>query len=117
MKIKDVMAEEISVIKADQTVKNAAEEMVKSSTGVLTVKDNNNVVGMITDRDIVVRAIAKGKNPGETKVSEAMTPEVVYLFEDQPINDATQKMRENQIRRLLVFNREKKPIGMVSLVP
>lgn len=117
MKIKDVMAEDIKTIKPDQTVKSAAEKMVEFSTGVLTVKDNGNIVGMITDRDIVVRMVAKGRNPEQTAVREVMTPEVVYSFEDQSINDATQKMRENQIRRLLVFNRDSKPIGMVSLVP
>jgi CBS domain-containing protein len=117
MKIKDVMADDIKIIKSDQTIKDAAAKMANSKTGVLTVKENDNVIGMITDRDIVVRSVAEGKNPEKTKVKEAMTPKVVYSFEDQSINDATKKMKENSIRRLLIFNREKKPIGMVSLVP
>lgn len=112
-----MMAEDIKIIKSNHTITDAAAKMAESKTGVLTVKDNGKVIGMITDRDIVIRAIAKGKNPEKTKVKEAMTPNVVYSFEDQSINDATRKMKENSIRRLLVFNREKKPIGMVSLVP
>jgi CBS domain-containing protein len=117
MKIKDVMAEDVKIITSDETIETAAQKMAESKTGMLTVKHNNSVVGMITDRDIVVRAIAKGKNPEETMLREIMTPEVVYSFEDQSIDDATKKMRTNKIRRLLVLNRNKKPIGMVTLVP
>lgn len=111
------MAEDVKIINVDQTIRAAAQKMAESKTGVLTVKDDSNVVGMITDRDIVVRAVAKGKNHEETMVGEIMTPEVVYSFEDQSISDATKEMRTNKIRRLLVLNRNKKPIGMVTLVP
>lgn len=117
MKIKDVMAEDITVVSAENTVEDAAKKMAELSTGVLAVKDNGNVVGVLTDRDIVVRAIAKGTDPKKSKIKETMTPKVIYSFEDQKVEEATEKMKINRVRRLLVFNREEKPVGMVSLLP
>ena len=70
---------------------------------------------MVTDRDITVRATADGKDPRTCPVREAMTPEVVYVFEDQDTGEAVRQMKERQIRRLLVLNRDKKLSGIVSL--
>lgn len=117
MKIKDVMADEIAVISAENTIEEAAQKMHELSTGVLAVKNDGKVIGVLTDRDIVIRSIAKGKDPKKSKIREAMTSEVIYSFEDQQVEDATEKMKTNRVRRLLVFNRQKKPVGMVSLVP
>nr|NIV11693.1 CBS domain-containing protein [Fodinibius sp.] len=108
---------DVETIHPDSSIKDASEKMAKLSVGALTVKDNDNVIGIITDRDIVVRAIAKGMDPEQAKVNETMTPEVVYSFEDQEVEEATEKMKKQHVRRLLVLNRNKKPVGMVSLVP
>lgn len=117
MKIKDIMGDEIAVVSVDDTIEEAAQKMAELSTGVLAVKNDGKVVGVLTDRDIVIRAIAKGKDPRKSKTKEAMTSEVIYSFEDQRVEEATEKMKTNRVRRLLVFNRQRKPVGMVSLVP
>jgi CBS domain-containing protein len=70
---------------------------------------------MLTDRDIVVRAVAKGMHPEQTMVSDVMTEDVVYVFEDQDISEAAKMMEDRQIRRLLVLNRDKELAGIVSL--
>jgi CBS domain-containing protein len=71
--------------------------------------------GIITDRDIVIRAVAEGKDPHSTRVREIMTPHVVYCFDDQDVQDAASLMEENQIRRLAVLNRNKRLVGILSL--
>jgi CBS domain-containing protein len=70
---------------------------------------------MLTDRDITVRAVAEGWDPTQVQVREVMTPEVVYCFEDQKVNEATTVMEEHQIRRLPILSRDKQLVGMVSL--
>jgi len=70
---------------------------------------------MITDRDIVVRAVAEGRNPQTTKVREVMSSEVIYGFDDQDVQEAARTMQERQVRRLIVLNRDKRLVGIVSL--
>jgi CBS domain-containing protein len=70
---------------------------------------------MITDRDIVIRAIAEGHDPKSTRIQDIMTPDVIYCFEDQDLEEATQLMKESQVRRLVVLNRDKQLTGIVSL--
>src|SRR5207253_6125561 len=77
--------------------------------------DNDRLAGMLTDRDIAVRAVAEGKDPAACKVRDAMTPDVVYCYDDQPVEEAERVMKEKQIRRLLVLNRDKRLVGIVSL--
>jgi CBS domain-containing protein len=77
--------------------------------------DNDRLVGMLTDRDITVRAVAEGQDPRTAKVRDAMTPDIVYCFEDQDVSEAAQLMKDQQIRRLVVLNRDKRLVGIVSL--
>jgi CBS domain-containing protein len=84
-------------------------------TGSLPICDGKKVLGMLTDRDIVIRAVAKGLHPDQTMVSDVMTEEVVYLFDDQDVSEAARLMEDRQIRRLLVLNRDKELVGIVSL--
>jgi CBS domain-containing protein len=77
--------------------------------------DYDRLVGMLTDRDIAVRAIAEGKDPRNGKVSDAMTPEIVYCFQDDDIGEASQLMKENQVRRLVGLDRNKRLVGILSL--
>jgi len=70
---------------------------------------------MITDRDIVIRAVAEGRDPSATRVRDVMTPEIVWCFEDQDVSEAAQLMRDKQIRRIAVVNHDKRLVGMVSL--
>jgi CBS domain-containing protein len=89
--------------------------MQQLDIGPLPVCDGDRVVGMLTDRDITVRAVAEGRDPRTTTVRDVMTPDLVYGFEDQDIQDATRLMEQHQIRRLPVLNRAKRLVGMVSL--
>ena len=77
--------------------------------------DDDRLAGMVTDRDIAVRAVAEGWDPTAKRVRDVMSEEVVYCFEDQAVEDAARLMRENQIRRLVVLNRDKRLVGIVSL--
>jgi len=77
--------------------------------------DHDRLVEMLTDRDISVSAVAEGQDPKATRVSEVMTPNIIYVFEDQDVNEAAQLMKENQVRRLVVLNRDKRLVGIVSL--
>jgi CBS domain-containing protein len=89
--------------------------MKELEVGVLPVRENDRIVGMITDRDITVRATADGAAPAAVCVGDVMTPDVIYCFEDQEAEEAARLMKENQVRRLAVLNRDKQIVGIVSL--
>jgi CBS domain-containing protein len=89
--------------------------MQRLDVGMLPISDGDRLVGMLTDRDITVRATAKGRDPTTTQIREVMTPEVIYCFEDQEVSEAAKLMQEKQIRRLPVLNQEKRLVGIVSL--
>jgi CBS domain-containing protein len=114
MKICDVMTRDAQLTRPDDTLQHAAQMMKDCDCGILPVAGGDRLVGMITDRDIAVRAIADGKGP-ETTVRQAMTREVKYCFEDEDCSHVAQNMAELQVRRLPVLNREKQLIGIVSL--
>jgi len=88
--------------------------MAELDAGALPVQDDDRLVGMITDRDIVVRAVAQGKSP-DTPVRDVMSREVLYCFDDQEIKDIARNMGEVKVRRLPVVNRDKRLVGIVSL--
>lgn len=115
MMIKDVMTANVGMAAPATTVAEAARMMKEADIGILPVADGDRLVGMISDRDIVVRAVANGKEAGEMPVSEAMSDRLLYCFEDQSLSDVASNMGENQIRRLPVLNRDKRLVGIVSL--
>jgi len=116
MKLKDIMTAEPECIRPDATLQEAARRMRELDVGPLPVcGENDRLAGMITDRDITVRAVAEGKDPKSTTVGEAMTKDVIYCFEDQDVYEAARTMQERQIRRLIVLNRDKRLVGIVSL--
>src|SRR5437667_5269949 len=114
MKISSVMSRDVQLIKPDDTIRSAAALMKKIDAGLLPVTENDKLVGMITDRDIAIRAVAQGKGP-DAKVRDAMSHEVKYCFEDEDVDHVAQNMAELQVRRLPVMNREKRLVGIVSL--
>ena len=114
MKVKDAMTSNVVLARPDHTLRDAARLMARCDTGVLPVSENDRLVGMITDRDIVVRAVAEGK-PIDTPVREVMSSEVLYCFEDECLEHVAQNMGEQQVRRLPVLDREKRLVGIVSL--
>jgi len=115
MQLKDVMTRDIEVVHPNATLEEAAAKMDTLDVGPLPVCDGNRLVGMVTDRDITVRATAAGKDPRTTKVREVMTDNVVYCFDDDDTNEAARLMEEQQIRRLVVLDRDKQLVGIVSL--
>ena len=114
MNVSEVMTKQVEVISPQQTIRDAAELMQQLDTGVLPVGENDRLVGMITDRDIVIRAVAQGRGP-DSELREAMTESVLYCFEDDSVEDAAKQMGEAQVRRLPVLNRDKRLVGIVAL--
>ncbi len=115
MNLKDVMSSHVEVIRPETTLEDAAKKMKDVDAGSMPVCDGDRLVGMVTDRDITVRATAHGVDPKSMTVKEVMSPNVVYGFEEQDVADAARIMEDKQIRRLLVLNREKRLVGIVSL--
>lgn len=114
-KVAEVMTTDVRIARPDDTVQHAAQLMSEEDMGALPVGEGDELVGMVTDRDIAVRLGAEGKDPKETKVRDVMTPEVKYVFEDEDVEHAAQVMAEQQVRRLPVMNRDKRLVGIVSL--
>jgi len=115
MQIKDLMTRNVEVISPESTLKIAAQKMESLDVGVLPVCDNERLVGMLTDRDIVVRSTAKGDDPNNTKVRDIMSPGVEWCFEDQSIEEVAKQMENRQIRRSPVINHDKNLVGIISL--
>jgi CBS domain-containing protein len=115
MQVKEVMTRGVECVPPDCTLQEAAQKMKALDVGPLPICDNDRLAGMLTDRDITVRAVAEGLDPRTTRVRDVMTPEVVWCFDDQDVEEAARLMKEKQIRRLLVLNRDKRLVGIVSL--
>jgi CBS domain-containing protein len=114
MKVKEAMTRDVQLVKPDQRISEAAQLMAKLDIGALPVEEDDRLVGIITDRDIAVRAVAAGRGP-ETPVRDVMSREIKYCYEDQSIDEVTQNMGELRIRRLPVLTRDKRLIGILSL--
>jgi CBS domain-containing protein len=115
MQVKDVMTADAECISPDETLHYAAERMKALDVGVLPVCENDRLVGMVTDRDITIRSTAEQRDPRDTSVRNAMTPNVHYCFQDDDVTEAARMMEEHQIRRLVVLNHDKRLVGIVSL--
>ena len=109
------MSKSVEMISSSSNLIETAEKMRSMEMGALPVCEGDELVGMVTDRDIVVRAIAQGMDPSETYIGDVMTPAIYYCFEDDDISDAAKQMEERTIRRLLVFNSDYEPTGFISL--
>jgi CBS domain-containing protein len=105
----------VECIGPDDTLQEAARRMRQLDVGPLPICDNDRVAGMLTDRDITIRAVAEGLDPKTTKVRDVMTRDVITCFEDDDIEEAERLMQEKQVRRILVLNRDKRLVGIVSL--
>lgn len=114
MKVSDAMTREVRLAEPNQSICDAAKMMAECDAGALPVGENDRLVGVITDRDIAIRAVAQHKSP-DTPVREVMTPQVLYCFEDEDADGVAKKMGEQQVRRLPVLNRDKRLVGIVSI--
>jgi CBS domain-containing protein len=115
MKISEIMTQDVEVIQPDSGLQEAAGKMKALNVGSLPVSNNRKLLGIITDRDIVIRAVADGRDPATTKVSETMSPDLVYCYEDQDVKEAANLMERHQIRRLPILDRNQQLVGIVSL--
>src|SRR5260221_1478810 len=115
MLVAEVMTRDVKVADPERTVKDASKLMAESNAGALPIGKDDRLIGMITDRDIVVRVLGADKDPATTKIREAMTEGVEYCFEDDDISSAADHMAELKVRRLAVLNTEKRLVGIVSL--
>jgi len=115
MKVSQLMTTHPQIIPADESVLHAAETLAKSNIGALPVEKDDRLIGMLTDRDIVVRVVAAGHDPAKTKVEEVVSPQLKYCFEDEDIEHVRQNMQELRVRRLPVVNRDKRLVGIISL--
>jgi CBS domain-containing protein len=114
-KVADVMTPGAEIARPDQSVQEAAQLMAEVDTGALPVGENDRLLGIITDRDIAVRVTAEGKDPKQTQVREVLTSGVRYCFDDEDIEHVAQNMADQQVRRMMVVNRHKRLVGIVSL--
>ena len=114
MQVRDAMTEDVRIANPKQTIRDAARMMAEIDAGFIPVGDNDRLVGMITDRDIAVRAVAMGKGP-DTPISEVMSREVKYCFEDDDIDDVARNMADLKLRRLPVLNEDKRLVGVISV--
>jgi CBS domain-containing protein len=115
MPLKEVMTPGVEVRAPEASISEAAAKMRHLDIGPLLVCEGERVVGRLTDRDITVRAVAAGRDPLTTQVREVMTPDVVYGFDAQEVQDAARLMAQYQMRRFLVLNRRQQLVGMVAL--
>ena len=114
MKVSEVMTRDVQTVRPDQRVQDAASFMLSADAGSIPVIDGDRLIGMITDRDIAVRGIAKGYGP-DTPVRELMTDDVICARADDDVEDIASKMSEAQVRRLPVIDDEERLCGIVSL--
>ncbi|HSW03971.1 CBS domain-containing protein [Aquabacterium sp.] len=114
MKVREAMTGDVCLVDPDRSIGDAARMMAEQDIGALPVGENDRLVGMITDRDIAVRAVAQGFGP-DTPIRDVMSPEVLYCFDEEELEDAAQNMGSLKVRRLPVLNRSKRLVGILSI--
>ena len=114
MKVSKYMTRDVHLATPTQTIREAARMMAEIDAGSLPVQEDDRLVGVITDRDIAVRAVAQGKSP-DTPVRDVMSGEVLYCFEDQEVKEIARNMGDVKVRRLPVVNRDKRLVGIISV--
>jgi CBS domain-containing protein len=114
MRVSEAMTRDVRVANPGQSIRDVAKMMAEIDAGAMPVGENDRLIGMITDRDIAIRAVAQGKGP-DTLVRDVMSKEVKYCFEDEDLEHVAKNMSDIQMRRLPVVNREKRLVGIVSL--
>jgi CBS domain-containing protein len=115
MKVSELMTPDVQTVKPDQAIREAAQFMLREDAGAMPVCDGERLVGMVTDRDIAVRAVAEGLGP-DTPVSQVMTEEALFCWEDDDVEEVALKMSDAQVRRFPVVSRDsQRLVGIVSL--
>lgn len=115
MQVKEIMTRDVETVRCDTLLSDAAEKMRGHDIGMLPVCDGDTLLGVITDRDITVRATAGKLHPEMVRCQDVMTANAVFCFEDQEVADAGTIMQDHKIRRLPVVNRQRRLVGVISL--
>ena len=112
--VKELMSRDVKVISPDMTIVEAAKKMRDGDFGMMPVGEDDRMIGTISDRDIAIRAVAEGKD-GRTRVRDVMSEGVVWVYEDDSVEEVATIMSKHQVRRLPVVNRDKRLVGIVAL--
>lgn len=115
MIVKECMTKKVELANPSMSVRVAAQLMRDGDFGILPIQEKDRLVGMITDRDIVVRGVAEGKDFDELPVREIMSEKVLYCYEDQSLEEVVENLGQQQVRRLPVLSRDKRLVGILSL--
>jgi CBS domain-containing protein len=115
MQVRHIMTSPVELAAPDDSVRVAARKMMALDCGILPVAEDERLIGMVSDRDIVIRAVAEGYDPDECYVREIMTTDVKYCYDDETAEDLARNMASLQVKRLPVLNRDKRLVGIVSL--
>jgi CBS domain-containing protein len=115
MELRDIMTRDVEVVSGNASLRDAAVKMKNLDVGLIPVCEGDQLRGMLSDRDITIRATAAGRDPKKTRVEEIMSTEIVYCLEDQEIEEAVSLMEAKQVRRLAILNHDKHLVGIVSL--
>jgi CBS domain-containing protein len=115
MQVSEVMTRSVDVVSPNMQIKDAAVRMREDNIGALPVGENDRLVGMVTDRDIAMRAVAENRSPSRTAVRDVMSEKVFYCFDDNDLMEAARLMAKHQVHRLPVLNRDKRLVGIVAL--
>lgn len=115
MKVHEIMTAHARCVGPDNTLVEAAGLMRELDVGALPICDEDRLAGMVTDRDLVLRGVANGRDPNTTPVRDVMSAGIMYAFADQDVEEVVRIMEEKQIRRLPILSREKRLVGIVSL--
>ena len=115
MKVHEIMTRDVECIDPDTPIAKAADKMRDQDIGFLAICENDRLIGTITDRDITIRSVAQGRDPRLAPVREIMTAQVFYSYEDEDIEKVAQYMEEKEVRRMLILNRQKRLVGVLSI--
>lgn len=115
MKIREIMTTNVECVPPDTGIRDLANKMKTLDVGFIPVCENDRLAGTVTDRDIVIRGIAAGRDVNTLKAREIMTSDVFYCFEEDDVKHVAQQMREKEVRRMLILNSDKRLVGVVSL--
>ena len=115
MKIQEIMTANVECVSPETGLTELANKMKTLDVGFIPVCENDRLAGTVTDRDIVIRGLASGRDIDTCKAHDVMTQDIFYCFEDDSVKDVAEKMREKEVRRMLILNRDKRLVGVVSI--
>jgi CBS domain-containing protein len=115
MKVHEIMPHNVECIDPETPIAKAADKMRDLDIGFLPICENDRLIGTVTDRDITIRSVAQGRDPRLAPVREIMTQQVFYCYEDDDVEKTGQYMQKKEVRRMLILNRQKRLVGVVSI--